>query len=356
MDGQINLIEVNPKVIKRLASKELNNLLNSKVDTFATAISNPVNRTMERWNIVMFGAKIIGIPNIGILETFISNLEKCLDEDLIGWGTLQKISIMELALTSQNAEYLIFTHIGSKLSVSKLQEKYNYFVEEGAMTKSLLFGIPTLVNNRPSLDKINKDLEVELRELFEKISFNNIQAKIGDDIIPLKDIKLVNEDKPKLYIGTKIIKAVPMDKAVYDLEKKNDYNKEQITEFNQPGYQVVYEDGYTSWSPKDIFERCYREISESEIGMFEKLFKGNINKILNYDENIIDERHPKYKVLRLYENEVLLRNVKSYNTLTKEAICYKKSSEGRFLETDENGHLVTYSQILVNPTLKELGK
>lgn len=25
------------------------------------------------------------------------------------------------------------------------------------------------------------------------------------------------------------------------------------------GYKVVYEDGYTSWSPKDAFEKAYRE-------------------------------------------------------------------------------------------------
>jgi hypothetical protein len=33
---------------------------------------------------------------------------------------------------------------------------------------------------------------------------------------------------------------------------------------DQEGYLVYYPDGYTSWSPKSVFEQAYREISESE--------------------------------------------------------------------------------------------
>ena len=28
------------------------------------------------------------------------------------------------------------------------------------------------------------------------------------------------------------------------------------------GYKVVYPDGYTSWSPKDVFEEAYTEVEE----------------------------------------------------------------------------------------------
>lgn len=49
----------------------------------------------------------------------------------------------------------------------------------------------------------------------------------------------------KNYIGTKTIKAEPEAKG------------------GTPGYKVVYPDGYTSWSPKDVFEAAYR-ISEGE--------------------------------------------------------------------------------------------
>ena len=45
------------------------------------------------------------------------------------------------------------------------------------------------------------------------------------------------------YIGTKIVLA-------WAAEGKD----------GQPGYGVKYEDGYTSWSPKEAFEAAYRDI------------------------------------------------------------------------------------------------
>jgi len=53
----------------------------------------------------------------------------------------------------------------------------------------------------------------------------------------------------KVYIGCKVIKAEPMEKD------------------GKPGYKVQYPDGYTSWSPKDVFEEAYREINDKEKGM-----------------------------------------------------------------------------------------
>lgn len=47
----------------------------------------------------------------------------------------------------------------------------------------------------------------------------------------------------KSYIGAKLVKAEPQEKD------------------GKEGYKVVYPDGYVSWSPKDVFEDAYREIS-----------------------------------------------------------------------------------------------
>lgn len=46
----------------------------------------------------------------------------------------------------------------------------------------------------------------------------------------------------KKYIGTKIITAFQQGKD------------------GKPGYGVIYEDGYQSWSPKETFEKAYRAI------------------------------------------------------------------------------------------------
>lgn len=61
----------------------------------------------------------------------------------------------------------------------------------------------------------------------------------------------------KSYIGTKIIQAEPAKERAVNHQSHSD----------QDGYKVVYEDGYVSWSPKEVFERCYREITPSEKSM-----------------------------------------------------------------------------------------
>ena len=55
------------------------------------------------------------------------------------------------------------------------------------------------------------------------------------------------------YIGTKIILAEPQN------------NPKTLV----PGYKVVYEDGYVSWSPSASFERAYRRITDAELDLIE---------------------------------------------------------------------------------------
>lgn len=58
------------------------------------------------------------------------------------------------------------------------------------------------------------------------------------------------------YIGTKEVSATPawqIDGTVYpkDGVVPRSMNRKD-------GYKVVYEDGYESWSPKDVFEKAYK--------------------------------------------------------------------------------------------------
>ena len=66
--------------------------------------------------------------------------------------------------------------------------------------------------------------------------------------------------KVKAYIGTKIIKAYECDNIAFLRSE----GKETESVDKCPGYIVVYPDNYRSWSPKDVFEHAYREISENE--------------------------------------------------------------------------------------------
>jgi hypothetical protein len=59
------------------------------------------------------------------------------------------------------------------------------------------------------------------------------------------------------YIGTKVIKAVPMTKGEYG-ELKGAIVPIEANPYAD-GYLVQYEDGYVSWSPKHVFESAYRK-------------------------------------------------------------------------------------------------
>lgn len=65
----------------------------------------------------------------------------------------------------------------------------------------------------------------------------------------------------KVYVGTKIVIAEKMTHADFLYKKgKLEPNQETMGE----GYEVTYDDGYVSWSPRDVFERCYRELTVKE--------------------------------------------------------------------------------------------
>lgn len=64
------------------------------------------------------------------------------------------------------------------------------------------------------------------------------------------------------YTGTKTLDAVPMSRGEYNTLRG--WTIPENEDPNDPGYKVVYEDGYVSWSPKDTFEKAYR-ISETPL-------------------------------------------------------------------------------------------
>lgn len=75
------------------------------------------------------------------------------------------------------------------------------------------------------------------------------------------------------YIGTKIVLAEPMDAAAFVLTVRALPGVITIESNGRgpEGYKVMYEDGYTSWSPKEVFERAYRRITDAEINLIEQV-------------------------------------------------------------------------------------
>lgn len=72
------------------------------------------------------------------------------------------------------------------------------------------------------------------------------------------------------YIGTKIVKAEQARRCTF-LGGKTVYACiDELVPAGckvEEGYRVEYEDGYRSWSPKDVFEKAYRETTGMNFGL-----------------------------------------------------------------------------------------
>lgn len=101
------------------------------------------------------------------------------------------------------------------------------------------------------------------------------------------------------YIGTKIIEAAPAVRKggkVYDLT----WPIPRSMEPEEPGYRVRYQDGYESWSPKDVFERAYLPL--------------HVNPDLKTDrpsvsQKMVDEFFTKTEVTTMGEKTTVVRAV-----------------------------------------------
>ena len=68
------------------------------------------------------------------------------------------------------------------------------------------------------------------------------------------------------YLGVKIVDAEPMTQGQQWAESHNGVSCCLPGE-DREGYKVVYEDGYVSWSPKEVFEKAYRPITGLTFGL-----------------------------------------------------------------------------------------
>lgn len=111
----------------------------------------------------------------------------------------------------------------------------------------------------------------------------------------------------KKYIGTKTVSATPawrIDGKVYpkDGPVPRSMNRED-------GYMVVYEDGYKSWSPKDVFEKAYKiaDTFKDRLLIEQQELAGRLDKLCSFIDS------PKFEevVTDKEQRELLLRQRKS---------------------------------------------
>ena len=122
----------------------------------------------------------------------------------------------------------------------------------------------------------------------------------------------------KKYIGTKMVSAEPMSKG--EAFKKNllksgvNVNDEDSV---QEGYVVEYEDGYTSWSPKETFEKAYKvaETFQDRLQIEEFELNDKINKLNHFMQG--EKFAALNEVQRNYMNEQYRIMVKYQEILKK---------------------------------------
>lgn len=61
----------------------------------------------------------------------------------------------------------------------------------------------------------------------------------------------------KKYLGTKLVTAKPMTRVEAKAVLGKFINPAK-QEYSGEGYLVRYEDGYQSWSPKEVFDKAYK--------------------------------------------------------------------------------------------------
>ena len=89
----------------------------------------------------------------------------------------------------------------------------------------------------------------------------------------------------KKYIGTKTVSAKPMTKGeAYEKNLLQSSVKVTDEDANQEGYLVEYEEGYRSWSPKDVFEKAYKvaDTFQDRLAIEEQELNEKINKLNHF--------------------------------------------------------------------------
>lgn len=79
----------------------------------------------------------------------------------------------------------------------------------------------------------------------------------------------------KKYIGTKVIHAEPATQGDFRYTKAVAVDPDTAKHDGDttPGYMVIYEDGYVSWSPQDVFEEAYRPTDGMNFGLATEAMK-----------------------------------------------------------------------------------
>lgn len=141
-----------------------------------------------------------------------------------------------------------------------VQHEYN-FVPNTSITICILFlqnGAKLIGKNYGAINSNNQDWELA-KELAYEDAFDQLWELEG--YLLRQRMFEQSQAKPPIhademrYVEVKMVRAKPMTGDAFKKSKGLPTTPEIKT--NDEGYQVTYEDGYVSWSPKEVFEKAY---------------------------------------------------------------------------------------------------
>lgn len=110
-----------------------------------------------------------------------------------------------------------------------------------------------------------------------------------------------------IYIGTKIVSATPAWRVGGKIYPKDGPVPRSMN--REDGYEVVYEGGYKSWSPKEVFEKAYKiaDTFKDHLMIEQQELAGRLDKLFSFVDS------PKFEevVTDKEQRELLLRQRKS---------------------------------------------
>lgn len=106
----------------------------------------------------------------------------------------------------------------------------------------------------------------------------------------------------KKFIGTKQVSAEAMTLGEFIKKTgRNPYaNDPELHGNNEKGYIVEYEDGYKSWSPKDVFEKAYK-VAETHVDRMRIELKELRERMKKLQDFLLSEKSFEVKEDELYD-------------------------------------------------------
>ena len=117
------------------------------------------------------------------------------------------------------------------------------------------------------------------------------------------------------YIGTKLIKAEPMNLGDYNKFKGWTIPTNENPE--KKGYKVKYSDDYISWSPKEVFEKAYMKVDPN----------GNLKSDISISQQMVDDFIKETHVDTIGEKTTLVRvTLRNGFELVEASSCVDKTN------------------------------